>query len=188
MKKRITFEPVHYFFPREGIFESERIIDGKKYAQANIDARAAARYYYHHSITRLINTFPVEYSEEQIRMANSFLEKFFNSNKEYLLDSKGNTHTPNLFTNLFAPKEKEEYIVLPTNEQFEDILGLGLRAVKRGTIKSIFSMGSQKIEEVCEKYAEQTNWQFPIARKNEDKTCGKITLKLSSRGARFSID
>jgi len=188
MKKRISFEPVHYFFPREGTFESERIIDGKKYVQAHIDARAAARYYYHHSLTRLINTFPVEYSEEHIRIVNSFLEKFFNSDKEHILDSKGNTHIPNIFLDFLVPKEREEYIVLPTNEQFEDILGLGLRAVKRGTIKSIFSMGSKKIEEVCSEYAEQTNWQFPIARKNEDRTCGKVTLKLSSRGARFSID
>lgn len=196
MKKRISFEPVHYPFPGEGNIEKEVIINGKAYSLVDIDARSAARYLYHHPITRLVDISCSEklqlgHSLDEIRVANSILEKVFNSNREHLLDSDGNTHTPNILTgiaNLFTSEKRENYIVIPTHEQFEDILGLGSRAEKRGSIKGILGIGMGRILDLCKEYQDNTNWNFPIARYGESKTCGRVTLKLSSRGFRFSID
>jgi len=196
--KIVSFEPAH-FHRSYGLIlpDKQVIIDKTRYIIEEFDSHAAARYKYHHEITRLSGVNSLSHSESEWRLADSILEYFFNSGKEYFLDEQKNTHRLNMLRRLFTAGEIERYIVLPIEDQIEDVLGLGYRSIQRKVFPSIIGKASKEIEKICEPYKERTDWKFKIAAgfipsqiENiiTTESCGEVTLKLSSRGFRFSID
>jgi len=197
-KKLVSFEPAHFksYFERESS-KKNLVIDGKEYDIDIFNSRDAARYGYHQGITRIVGNRELSYNSDEIRLAESLLENFFHSNKEYVLDNSGNTHQITFLRRLFISNEVEKFIVLPKEDQVRDILGLGYRAVKRGVVKGLMGIGTDRIERIGTKYEKCTDWTFPIAagiipsqieKPINMESCGTVTIKLSRRGFRFSID
>jgi hypothetical protein len=198
MAKKVSFEPAHFrYSAREFLSNKKVIIDEKTYGVEIFDARAAAKYLYHHGISRLTGLSQLPFCNDELSLANSILEYFFNSEREYLLDEQGNTHQMNRVRRFFTPGEVEKYVVLPREDQVRDVLGLGYRSIKRNKGPRILGRDPLKMEEICELYKDCAKWKFKIATRvmpgeSENtitaESCGDLTLKLSSDGFRFSID
>ncbi len=152
-KKLISFEPAHFHRSYGLILPNKQAtIDKRIYRIEEFDPHAAARYKYHHGITRLSGVNNLSHSESEWRLADSILEHFFNSGKEYFLDEQKNTHQLNMLRRLFTLGAVEKYIILPREEQIDDVLGLGYRSIQRKVFPSILGKGPKDIEKICEPY------------------------------------
>jgi hypothetical protein len=198
MVENISFEPAH-FKNSFGIIIPDRqiVVDGRKYCIEEFNSESAAGYNYGHEISRLTSMEKLPYCTHEIRLADSILEYFFNSERIYSLDEQKDACQIGMFRRLFATGKVDKYIVLPRENQIEEVLGLGYHSIRRKTGLVILGKKPSEIEETCKLYKDHTDWKFRIAAKIAPsqiekeiatQSNGEVTLRLSSKEFRFSVN